>query len=311
MKVRIGVGFLGWPFPQADAAYLWEYVDMAEASDIDSIWLADRIVSPLLSMESMTFMGALAGRTKRMKFGNSVLALPLRNPAVLAKEIATVDFISGGRMLPAVGLGTDNVNEYEACGTTIKERAGRTDEAVALMRRLWTEDHVTFEGRYYKTTDASISPKPRQQPIPVWIGGRTDPAFRRVGRIGDGWLTAALGPDEVGHGIREIRRYAKEAGRSVPEDHYGTIVSFCLADSVDKAKGIAGEQLAGMARLRPGTDPFASAALGTAEDVAAKIQEYVDNGATKFVLRAACAPEDTIAQTERLARGVVPHFHGR
>ena len=163
---------------------------MSEELGIDSIWLADRIVSSAVSMESMTFMAALAARTKRMKFGNSVLALPLRNPVVLAKEIATVDFLSNGRMLPAVGLGADNPREYEACGVSMKERAPRTDEAIALMRRLWLEDNVTFQGKFYQTTEATVQPKPVQKPPPIWIGGRTEAAFRRGG--GGAWGTAGL-----------------------------------------------------------------------------------------------------------------------
>ena len=307
MKVRLGVGFLGWPFAKKDPQLLWDYIDMVEDSAADSIWLADRIVAPAYSMESMTIMAAIAARTKRMKFGNSVLALPLRNPAVLAKEIATVDFISKGRMLPAVGLGTDSPNEFEACGSNIKQRAGRTDEALDLMRKLWSEDDVTFEGRYYTVHDATIQPKPHQDPMPVWIGGRTEPAFRRVGRRGDGWLTASLTPDEVGHGIERIHHYAEEAGRTVPDDHFGTIISFRLDDSKAKAVETAAPYL--MGRLRPELDPFDYAAIGTPDDIAAMVQRYVDNGATKFVLRHAGPPEETLAQTERAARDVIAPFH--
>ncbi len=105
MALRIGVGFGGWPFAARDPDLLWEYVDAAEALDIDSIWLSDRIVSSTLSLEPLIALSFIAARTTRMKFGTSVLALPLRNPTVLAKEIATLDFLSGGRALPAIGLG--------------------------------------------------------------------------------------------------------------------------------------------------------------------------------------------------------------
>ena len=307
MKVRIGVGFIGWPFPKRDPAYLWEFIDMSEELGLDSIWLADRIVAPTVSMESMTIMAALAARTKNMKFGNSVLALPLRNPTVLAKEIATVDFISGGRMLPAVGLGTDNPNEFEACGVSMKERAPRTDEAIALMRRLWTEDNVTFQGRFYRTTDATVEPKPAQKPCPpIWIGGRTEPAFRRVGRLGDGWLTSTLSPPELGHGIQRIREHAAEAGRAVPEDHYGTIISYCIAGSREEAARLAEPYLL---RRRDDIPVEAYSALGTAADIAGMIRDYVQAGATKFVLRATCPPEMTLAQNERVAREIAPLFH--
>jgi probable F420-dependent oxidoreductase len=307
MKVRIGTGLIGWPFPRKDAGYFWEFVDLCEALGIDSIWISDRIVASTLSLESMTVLAAIAARTKRMKFGNSVLALPLRHPTVLAKEIATIDFLSGGRMLPAVGLGTNNPGEYEACGVSMKERAGRTDEAIALMRRLWTEDNVTHKGRYYQTTEATIEPKPAQKPCPpIWIGGRTEPAYRRVGRLGDGWLTSFLTPEEVGRGIAMIRQAASEAGRAVPEDHYGVIVTYCLAASREEAMRLAGPHL--MMR-RPDAPPEAHCALGTAEDAAELLRAYIRAGATKFVLRPACPPEQAMAQFERLAREVAPLFH--
>ena len=309
MKIRIGVGITGWPFPERDASYLWDFVDLAEGSGVDSIWLSDRIVAPTLSLESMAFFGALAGRTKRMKFGNSVLVLPLRHPTLLAKEIATVDFLSGGRMLPAVGLGTNNPGEFEAVGVSTKERAGRTDEAIALMRRLWTEDAVTFEGRYFKTTEATILPKPVQKPCPpIWIGGRTDAAFRRVGRLGDGWLVASMTPEEVGEGIRAIRGYAAEAGRAVPGDHYGAIVSYCFAGSHDEALRLASPHFL---RARPDVKPEECSALGTTEEIVASIDRYIAQGVSKFVMRAACPPDQVLAQTDRLAREVVPLFHRR
>ena len=118
MSIKIGIGFGGWPFPSDDPEHLWRYVDTCEDLDIDSIWLSDRIVSPLLNMEPIVALSFAAARTKNLKFGTSVIALPLRNPTILAKEIATLDFLSGGRSLPAVGLGTEDAAEYEACGTT-------------------------------------------------------------------------------------------------------------------------------------------------------------------------------------------------
>ena len=100
MSIKIGIGFGGWPFPSDDPEHLWRYVDTCEELDIDSIWLSDRIVSPLLNMEPIVALSFAAARTKNLKFGTSVIALPLRNPTILAKEIATLDFLSGGRSLP-------------------------------------------------------------------------------------------------------------------------------------------------------------------------------------------------------------------
>ena len=147
MSVKVGVGFGGWPFPDADPERLWEYVDACESLGIDSIWLSDRIVSEVLSLEPLIALSFIAARTRTLKFGTSVLALPLRNPTVLAKEIATLDYLSGGRVLPAVGIGTEDEREFEACGSPKRQRAGRTDEAIKVMRLLWSQDEVTFHGK--------------------------------------------------------------------------------------------------------------------------------------------------------------------
>lgn len=307
MKVRAGVGFMGWPFPQKDSALLWDFVDFCEASPIDSIWVSDRVVGPGMGLESMAVLAGMVSRTKRLKFGNSVLALPLRNPTVLAKEIATIDFLSGGRMLPAVGLGTDNPAEYEACGVDMHQRAGRTDEAILLMRKLWTEDSVTFHGKYFHATNVHIEPRTHFKPCPpIWIGGRTDAAFKRTGRLGDGFLGGSMTPGEVAHGVGSIRAYAKAAERTVAEDHYGVIVSYCFADSQEQALEKA---LPSSARLRPDVRPQDHMALGSAEEIILRVQEYIAGGATKFVMRAACPPGETMAQTERLSREVIPALH--
>ena len=209
MSVRIGIGFGGWPFPHKDPGLLWEYVDACEELDIDSLWLSDRIVSEAMNVEPMIALSFIAARTQKLKFGTSVLALPLRNPTVLAKEVATLDFLSGGRSLPAVGLGTEEEREYEACGTRRSQRVGRTEEAIQIMRLLWSQDSVTFHGRYYTLNDVSVNPKPVQKELPpVWIGGRTEPALRRTARVGDGWLVSQATPDEVSDGVSKIKSWA-------------------------------------------------------------------------------------------------------
>src|SRR5579875_1243785 len=230
MSVRVGLAIGGWPFadPTSPAPF-WECVDRAEARGFDSLWLTDRLVSRSIFLEPLTTIAAVAGRTSTMKFGMAVLVLPLRNPVVLAKEIATIDFLSGGRMLPAFGIGGDDLREYEATGGRKEERAARSDEMVALMRRLWREENVSHHGRFYHTTDVTIAPRPLQRDLPVWFGGRSEAAFRRTGRLGDGWLASFLTPEEFAHGVTAIKRAAAEAGRELEDDHYGMIISTSIA----------------------------------------------------------------------------------
>jgi len=190
--MSIAIGYMPGAFGQGseNPDYLRLLVEAGDKHNFDSIWLSDRIVSDKFSLEPMIALSMVAAYSQRMKFGTSVL--PLRNPVILAKQIATLDFLSQGRFFPAVGLGQEEPEEYEACGVTKEGRVTRTEEGIRLMRRLWEEDNVTHEGEYYTCHDVSITPKTFLKPSPpVWIGGRSPAAARRVGRVGDGWLVSS------------------------------------------------------------------------------------------------------------------------
>ena len=135
-------------------------------------------------------MAALAGGTEKLKFGMNVVVVTFRDPLVLAKQCATIDFLSDGRLLPAFGVGGPSAPEWAATGRTTRKRGAIADEALQLMARLWTEDRVTFEGEHFQYKDAIIEPKPVQRPLPLWIGGASEAAIRRTARIGNGWLGA-------------------------------------------------------------------------------------------------------------------------
>ena len=302
MKVRIGIAVGQWPVHNADPEAILDLVDNFEALDVDSLWVSDRLVSSGLILDPITFLSFVAGRLRKMKLGTSTLVLPTRNPVVLAKELATLDFLSKGRLFPAIGLGGDESKDLQAVGVNKKERAGRTDEMIVLMRRLWTEDNVTFKGRFFAVEDATIMPRPWQKNgLPIWIGGRSEAAFRRTGRLGDGWLVSSVSPVEVEAGIKSIRAYAAESGRQVPEDHYGVLIPFYFAANGDKAHDVAWRS------VRPRADiPIAEfTAFGTPDQVRAKIRSYIAAGATKFIMRP-CGPfADWREQVRTLAREVI------
>lgn len=302
MKVRIGIQLGQWPSRDINAEAVLDLIDYFEFLDVDSIWVSDRLVSPALTLEPVTFLSYIAGRLRKMKFGTSTLVLPTRNPIVLAKELATLDFLSQGRLFPAIGLGGDESKDLQAVGVNKKERAGRTDEMIVLMRRLWTEENVTFAGRYFSVEDVTIMPRPWQKKgPPIWIGGRSEAALRRTGRLGDGWLVSSVSPAEVEAGIKIIRRHAAEATREVPEDHYGVLIPFYFADNAEKAFEAGGHSIRPRADL-PTTE---FTAFGTADEVRAKVQAYITAGATKFVMRP-CGPfAGWREQTKILAREVI------
>jgi probable F420-dependent oxidoreductase len=302
MKVRIGIALGQWPRTEIESEAIFDLVDACEALEVDSLWLSDRLVSSALSFEPITFLSYIAGRLKKMKLGTSTLVLPTRNPIVLAKELATLDFLSRGRLFPAFGLGGDESRDLQVIGVNRKERAARADEMIVLMRRLWTEENVTFEGKFYSVQNTTITPWPWQKNgLPIWIGGRSQAAMRRTGRLGDGWLVSSVSPAEAEAGIKSIRAYAAEAGRQVPEDHYGVLIPFYFAASEEKAFEIAGQS------VRPRSDiPVGEfTAFGDPDRVRAQVQAYIAAGATKFVLRP-CGPfEGWRGQIETLAREVI------
>jgi probable F420-dependent oxidoreductase len=302
MKVRIGIQLGQWPSRDIRPEAVLDLVDDFEALDVDSIWVSDRLVSSALTLEPITFLSYIAGRLRKMKFGTSTLVLPTRNPVVLAKELATLDFLSQGRLFPAIGLGGEESKDLQAVGVEHKTRAGRTDEMIVLMRRLWTEENVTFTGKHFAVESVSIMPRPWQKKgPPIWIGGRSEAALRRTGRLGDGWLVSSVSASEVNQGIESIRRHATEAARQVPEDHFGVLIPFYFSGSVDKAFEIAGRA------IRPRADlPISEfTAFGTPDHVRDRVQAYIAAGATKFIMRP-CGPfEGWRDQVRILAREVI------
>lgn len=302
MKVRIGIAVGQWPLQSADPAAIVDFIDRLEALDVDSLWVSDRLVTNQLILDPVTFLSFVAGRVRKMKLGTSTLVLPTRNPIILAKELATLDFISQGRLFPAIGLGGEESKDLQVLGVNRKERAARTDEMIVLMRRLWTEESVTSHGRFFSVESASIAPRPWQKNgLPIWIGGRSEAALRRTGRLGDGWLVSSVAPAEVEAGIESIRAHAAAAGRQVPEDHYGVLIPFYFAKSSHAAFEIAGRS------IRPRNDLAMEnfTAFGKGQEVRQRIEAYIAAGATKFIMRP-CGPfHHWRDQVETLAREVI------
>ena len=307
MSVRIGYMPGAFPSGKEGLKYFRDLVDVGDKYEYDSIWLSDRVVGERSSPEPLIALSMVAGYSERMKFGTSVLQLPVRNPVVLAKEMATLDYLSNGRFLPAIGLGQEDPREYEACGVSKEDRGRRTDEAVDVMRCLWHEDNVTYEGRFFSLHDVTINPKPVQVPsLPVWIGGRSTAAQRRVGRVGDGWLVSSATPQEVREGIDVIFATAAEYGREIEDDHIGALITYYIAPTLEEAVAAAEPYII---RARPEAHFVEYSALGTPEQVMETIQDYLDAGASKFVVRPMCPPQQAIEQLELFGREIVPNFH--
>jgi probable F420-dependent oxidoreductase len=223
--MRIGFSLLNnWGIEDVQA--LVGLASRAEALGLDSVWVHDHVfnvghvfdrIGGKPYYEPLTLLSFVAARTTRVRLGTSVLVLPYHNPIRLAKTAATLDVLSGGRLTLGVGVGAIE-KEMHAMGSPFAERGAFTDEAIAVMRALWSEDDPRYDGRYSRFGGMKFSPKPLQKPsIPIVIGGVSRAAIRRAARLGDGWQPLGLSPEALGHGMavlrEELRAYERDAAQ--------------------------------------------------------------------------------------------------
>jgi probable F420-dependent oxidoreductase len=291
--MRIGVSLLNnWGIEDAQA--LVGLASRAEELGFDSVWVHDHVfnvghvfdrIGGKPYYEPLTLLSFVAARTRRVRLGTSVLVLPYHNPIRLAKTAATLDVLSGGRLILGVGVGLIE-KEIRAMGSPFAERGAFTDEAIAVMRSLWTEDDPSFDGKYYRFAGMKFSPKPLQKPsIPVVIGGVSRAAIRRAARLGDGWQPLGLSPEALGQGIALLRTEARACGRDV-----STIpVSIAMSLGVSTPR-----------RYALGKDPA---------EVVNNAKAYASLGVQTLVISANTGdPTEARSALETIAREVLPAF---
>jgi len=228
--------------------------------------------------------------------------LPFRDPITFARQCASLDHLSEGRLLPAVAIGRGNAPEWEATGRSPKGRGARADEALAVITKLWESEAVDFEGQFHSLKGATICPRPKQQPLPLWLGGSSPAAVRRTARFGSGWLAPLQTPEEAGVTVEAIRQESQRIGRPIPEDHYGATILFRFGDLPDRPAPGAPEDPEARRRLQR------IQAIGDADDVLARIREFREVGITKFIaIPIARGASDVMEQTRRLDAEVLPH----
>jgi probable F420-dependent oxidoreductase len=267
----------------------------AERVGFDTIWLPD---SPFQYgvPDPLVMLGALAARTRRVGLATGVLLAGLRQPALLAQQLASLDALAGGRLLAGFGLGfpsPDSERQFAAASVPFADRIARVEETVALMRALWTApgEPVSFEGQHVTAHDIVLSPSPaRRGGPPIWLAGAGPRAERRVGRLADGWLPYLPTATAYAEGWQRVRDAATEAGRANTP-----VPGLYLTIALDESPAVARD------RLRTQLEhwyhrPFAQIAslqatfAGTADALAAHLESYVDAGARHIILRVADEP---------------------
>lgn len=299
MGIRIGVGFGRFPFESMKSFRSW--LDECEDGEIDSVWQSDRILSREPYLEPLTLLAVVAGATQRLKIGMNAVVMGFRDPVNFARQCASLDVLSEGRLLPVVGVGRGNSPEWSNTGRSAKGRGPRANEALEIITRLWREENVTFEGQHFQVRDATITPRPIQQPLPLWIGGSSPAAIRRTVRFGSGWLAPLESPEQAGKTVEAIKTEARAQDRKIPDDHYGASILFRLktgGSDDDFARDQPAEIRQRLAKVT---------VVGDAEAFLARVAEYQSVGIDKLIaIPLAGSEREVVEQTRLLNREVIP-----
>ena len=307
MTVRVGIGAgLG---TQLSPQEYWRFVDFCETAGIDSIWHSDQLLGATL--EPVTMLAALSARTVRMRFGTNALVMPFRDPLVVAREFATIDFLSGGRLLPVFGIGAGSDPYWAATGASPKGRGARANEAIELVRLLLERDEVEYQGTHYRYSGPGVFPRP-VKPMPLWIGGNSQAALRRTAALGDGWLGSLIGPAAAGAARRGIEAALAETGRSIDADHYGVTLFMRIGAMDDPVVIATRDRLFGAMKQLDRNFAEDCFAAGGPEDIIRLIRAYVAEGMSKFVvLPMSAGIDDLMSQTQILVGEVLPEVEDR
>jgi probable F420-dependent oxidoreductase len=310
-QIKVGVGFGLFRLGLPQAATIVEVAQRAEEWGLDSFWLSDHLLAPSPELDVIATLSLLASHTTRIKLGPSVFLLNLRHPLVAAKSFATLDYLSHGRMVMAVGTGA-NLADYAACGIPTEGRGRRLDEGIMILRKIWTESHATFHGKFFDFEHVTIEPRPEPRShndsgtIDIWVGGRSDAALRRTARYADGYFASFQTPHEFSNSMATVRSYAEQFGRANARIESGLILLCRLATSREHAIEDMRPILTKMGR---GSDMFVQRTLyGSPADIIDRLQEYVALGLDKFVLWPVAEPTAWAQQIELIGREVASHY---
>ena len=286
---------------------------LAEDVGYDSIWAGDHIsfVNPIL--EPLVALSCFAACTRRIALATGILLLPLRHPSLVAKQVASLDFLSGGRILLGVGVGGEGPKDFESVQVPIAERGARTNEAIEAVRRLWSDRPATFEGRFFRFEDVAIEPGPmRPGGPPILVGGRSPAALRRAGRLGDGWLAYMVSPERFAREFAEVRHHAEEAGR----DPDALVPGLVLPIHVD-ADGAQARRQTQAHLTRRYARPFEAhhveryCMAGTPAEARERLRVYAEAGVRHFVFNPAGPADGFLDECERLYHDVVAPLRGK
>ena len=312
VKVGITCGGVWWP-P--------EYFQAVEELGFDSIWTGEHIVFHRPILDAAPVLAGIAAVTSHILLGPAAILTPLRNPTMLAKELATIDVMSGGRLIVVAGAGGDYAKEFEACGVPMEARGRRTSEMIEIMRKYWTGQHFSYSGKTFELDDVWLTPQPVQEGgPPIWLAGRTDAAISRAARLGDGYMPYMYTAARCRDAFDEVRAKAAALGVELsPRFTWSAFVYVSMHDSADRARELGIRDLSWRygKDFTPWIDKYC--VYGTPDSCAEQLREFVDAGVEHLALgmiheeSIALDPAPprhasgaTLATIERYARELLP-----
>ncbi len=313
-RLRIGIQTIHRRTEPADGPWLpridelVELVKLVDESGYDSLWCGDHISFAVPILDPLLQLAQAAVVSRRLMLGTSVLLLPLRHPSVVAKQVTTLDHLTEGRFILGVGVGGEFPNEYAACDVPHNERGARLTEGVTVLRKYFGGEPVSHHGKFYGPfSDVVMRPPPRQAGgPPIWFAGRKEAALRRIGRLGDGYLSYVISPEMYRDALVTIDQAAAKAGRESVAFGTGHLLFARLDRTYEEALDRATETLS----VRYAMDFRKAAqrycALGTPEMVAERIREFHAAGVRHIALDLLGPYEQKADQIAWFAREAMP-----
>jgi len=281
----------------------------AERLGFDYLVTGEHISFHVGVANNMVSLAVAAGATDRIKLMSGIVLVPLYPPALLAKQVAMLDVVSGGRFHFGVGVGGEFPREFDAVGVPVQERGARTNEALEVIDLLLTTKNASFEGRFTSLEDITIAPGPVQKPRPpIWVAGRKDVAMRRVARHGDGWLPYMYTPKMLAESVDKIAGFCADEGRASDSVTPGLYVFTCVHENRERALELANEQLS-----RQYNQDFSELVSkytisGSPVDCIEQIHAYQQAGAETVVFAHACPPDYAETNAALIAETLLPAF---
>lgn len=278
----------------------------AEDLGYDSLWCGDHLSFGNAILEGTVAISAFAGYTTTITIGTGVLLLPLRPAALVAKQMATLDYLTGGRLICGVGVGGESEKDFEMVGVARNERGARTEEGIRVLRALWNAPEASFHGRFSEFSDIGLNPMPvTPGGPPIWVGGRADVALARAGRLTDGWIGYMVSPDRYAKNLAKVRRHASDAGRDPDAITAAMMIPTRVELDADEAR--EGLRLHLSRRYHSDFSPELIEKVclaGSPDDVRARIEEYAEAGVRHIVFLYGGRPGDAVDQFTLLSETV-------